>query len=931
MVIRRGCTPIKWNSPIHATTHAYPQLHVSQLEAMAERQSLDELTKSVPQRKLNQPCADEHLLEIALSISNWRSIAPFLGLDEVFVDSIEIKNPKDLLAQTIAILRKWREQCGRKATYRKLTKVFWKLQRSDLVAKLTELLTSEFESSNSGSEEEGDAQLDSCSMYLKDLYLSRLPVATVSFLPIPKSKYTKLAMIVTEESNFPDEELVALKHRGKVKEIQEKKIPVELKDVFTSCKETRKVVLVEGVAGAGKSSMVINACREWGMGNIFKEFKRVVLVELRDPNIQAAKTLADILPAEIAKDMEALIRAVGGEATLIVFDGWDEFPAHLRQESLVQRIIDNPGSLSLHKSAVMITSRPECSADLHHLASSRIEILGFSEDAVKEYFTESLGGNSKKVGKLTSYFEEHPHIADSCYVPLNAAVILHLFLSFIQALPSTLHGVFCALVLCCIIREVKKNDPKRILPHLSTFDDIPSDLLQQLKNLCSLAYYGTRNGKILFSTQDLTDCGIDVNRLCATFGLLQTSESFVACQKQYTCNFLHLSVQELLTAFHISQLPVEGTSDDSQVRVVKFLLEENHTQVLIFYSGFTHLIHEEMNALFRFDILFLRCVFEAQNPKCYKHVSIPFEGIALGFSSLQDCLAFDYFLKRGIVLNTKFTLRVHGDQCLPILSRNLNCAPANSVSLQLYGLIAESSFVCISDMLKSSLAVFEVAIRSCKLSVRGWQCIALALQDNTSLSKLRFMHTCMFTKADSCDVRIAFTKALHQNTTLRTLHLSFCLNFDIANLLSEGLYRNCGLKELVLNGCNITCCGVTMLAKALEHHCTLDELGIASNLIGDDGATAIAGMLSVNDNLLTLDISKCCISDVGLEAIAIALVVNTTLRELCISYNLITDNGLIMLGQKLKNTTLETLHMMHLEHSPISKFLEYLHNNCLID
>ena len=669
---------------------------------MAERQSLDELTKSVPRQKLNQPCADEHLLEIALSIDDWRSTAPFLGLENTCVRSIVCENPESLRAQTIAMLRKWREQCGRKATYRKLAMVFWKLQRSDLVAKLAELLTSESKSSNSGSEEEGDAQLDSCSVYLKDLYLSRLPLTTVSFLPIPNSKYTKLAMIVTEkEGNFPDEELVALKHKGKVKEIREKKIPVELKDVFMSCREVRKVVLVEGVAGAGKSSMVINACREWGMGNIFKEFKRVVLVELRDPTIQAAKTLADILPAEMAEDMEALIKAVGGEATLFIFDGWDEFPAHLRQESLIQRIIENPGSLSLHKSVVMITSRPECSADLHHLASSRIEIRGFSEDAVKEYFTESLGGNSKKVEKLTSYFEEHPHIADSCYVPLNAAIILHIFLSFSQALPSTLHGVFCALVLCCIIREVKKNDPKRILPHLSTFDDLPLDLLQQLKNLCSLAFYGTKKGKILFSRQDLTDRGINVNQLRTTFGLLQTSESFVACQKQYTCNFLHLSMQELLAAFHISHLPVEGTSDECQVSVVKDLLKGCNKQVVIFYSGFTHLIHEEVNALFGFNILFLRCAFEAQNPNSFKHKNISFKHIVLHVKTPRDCLALDYFLKQDTVLDTEFTLHVLTyDQCLPILSRNLNSASANSVSLWLSSLTAESPFVYISDMLK---------------------------------------------------------------------------------------------------------------------------------------------------------------------------------------------------------------------------------------
>ena len=886
-----------------------------------ERQSIDELTKNVPQQKLNQPCADEHLLETALFISNWRPIAPFLGLRETRVRSIVCENPEDLLAQTIAMLRKWREQCGRKATYRKLAKVFWKLQRSDLVAKLAELLTSESESSNSGSEEEGDAKLNSCSMYLKDLYLSRLPVATVSFLPLPKSKYTKLAMIVTEEeSNFPEEELVALKHRGKVKKIREKKIPVELKDVFTLCKsEVRKVVLVEGVAGVGKSSMVINACREWGMGNIFNEFKRVVLVELRDPNVQAAKTLADILPArnrEMAEEMEALIRAVDGEATLIIFDGWDEFPAHLRQKSLVQRIIENPGSLSLHKSAVMITSRPECSADLHHLASSRIEILGFSEDAVREYFADSLGGKSEKV---TSYFEEHPHIADSCYVPLNAALILHLFLSFSQALPSTLHGVFCALVLCCIIREVKKNDPKRILPHLSTFNDLPLDLLQQLKNLCYLAYYGTKNGKILFSTQDLLDCGIDVNQFCTTFGLLQTSESFVACQKQYTCNFLHLSVQELLTAFHISQLPVEGASDDCQVSAVKALLEEKQEQVVIFYSGFTHLVHEAVNNLIGFGPLYLSCCFEAQNPTSCKRIRTNSETVLIIFYTLQQCLAFDYVLKHNILPRFRFDLYIsrYTDRFLPILTRSLSHGPANGISLILRNLNAASSCTCISDVLKTSQTLSMIRIFDSVLAVEGLQCIALALQSNTSLSRLLF-NLVKFTEGQSCDsVQIALTKALHLNTTLCTLHFTRCYSCDIAQVLSEGLNLNRGLKEIFLIDCNITAHGVTMLAKALEHHHTLNTLNISSNPIGNAGATAIADMLSVNDSLQELNVSNCNIGNVGLEAIVDAMVINkatSRLSKLGTNGNPITHNGWITLC-RLIPLNFNVQPMKHRRHS----------------
>ena len=295
---------------------------------------------------------------------------------------------------------------------------------------------------------------------------------------------------------------------------------------------------------------------------------------------------------------------------------------------------------------------------------------------------------------------------------------------------------------------------------------------------------------------------------------------------------------------------------------------------------------------------------------------------------LQDCLVFGYFLKQNIVINAHFNLDLYSDHYyLAILTRNLSYAPPNSVSLFSHYLNIES-FVHICDVLKISQALYRIAVYHSKLSVIF---IALALKLNTSLSGL-LLRCISFTKEEQqCDVQMAFTKALHQNTTLRTLHFSFCSNFDIAGLLSEGLHHNCGLKKLVLKHCNITSGGVAMLAKALEYHCTLVEIYIASNPIGNDGAIAIAGMLSVNDTLLTLNISNCDISDVGLEAIGNALVVNTTLGELNISCNLITDRGLIMLGQKMQNnTTLETLHVKDLEHSPISKFLEYLYFELII-
>ena len=66
--------------------------------ATAARPS-SEVLKDVPHEKLEQPCKDEHLCEIALSITDWQSIAPFLGLTEA--DESEIEDCKKARTQKI--------------------------------------------------------------------------------------------------------------------------------------------------------------------------------------------------------------------------------------------------------------------------------------------------------------------------------------------------------------------------------------------------------------------------------------------------------------------------------------------------------------------------------------------------------------------------------------------------------------------------------------------------------------------------------------------------------------------------------------------------------------------------------------------------------------------------------------------------------------
>ena len=207
----------------------------------------------------------------------------------------------------------------------------------------------------------------------------------------------------------------------------------------------------------------------------------VVLAYLRDEAIQNATTLADILPAMNTLELSESICKIQGKGILFIFDGWDEFPQNLMNDSFVSTIIRQPHKLSLHQSTVLITSRPVSSGNLLHLADRRVEILGFTQCLIHEYIEKALDGNSTHIQTLIQHLEDHPVIEGYCYIPLHSAILVHIFLTMKGALPTTLHELFCDLVLCCIVREQATHGTNiAILPESSSLDDLPDDLKAKL-------------------------------------------------------------------------------------------------------------------------------------------------------------------------------------------------------------------------------------------------------------------------------------------------------------------------------------------------------------------------------------------------------------------------------------------------------------------
>ena len=493
--------------------------------------------------------------------------------------------------------------------------------------------------------------------YLRGRYQKQIPtVLTLQWPPPPTRKVLHLALIQGKHTQYgsSDEDIIRLTLQGNIKDILRQKTPIELTDIFHNAKAEREVILFEGAPGAGKSTLAWHICQQWGAGKLFQNFQTVIFIQLRDPAIQSAKSVEDILPVAARRQAEkvaAELIASSGKDVLFVMDGWDELPLDLHTNSIFHKLIAFPETLNLHFSTVIVTSRPVAAGDLYRYRTitSRIEILGFTPTEIKGYFIEALEGNSRAIQKLQDELKERPMIEASCYLPLNAAIVTHLFLAQNQSLPTTLHGVFTSLVICCLIRHMTKERQETCCS-FSSLDKLPACLQEPFKNICTLAYHGIMENKATFSAGDLERFKLpqELNAL----GLLQGIHSFTSFQKSITYNFLHLSIQELLASLHISKLP-----DDEEVKIFKKLFSQpQFAAVFQFYTAFTKLETEEVRVMVanivqkkeKSQLVHLFSgLYEAQNLSLCQFMESQLYGkLILTATSLSpvDCLCVGYFL-----------------------------------------------------------------------------------------------------------------------------------------------------------------------------------------------------------------------------------------------------------------------------------------------
>ena len=684
--------------------------------------------------------------------------------------------------------------------------------------------------------------------------------------------------------------------------------PLTLVDVLEVNEEGNKVILIEGGPGMGKSTLAIEICKCWADGQLLEEYDAVILLPLRDPEIQAANNIGDLLLVENKNEREALydeITASQGDKICFIFEGYDELPEQLREVPVFAKMKEK-----LMKCTLIYTSRPEACSQLRRVASQRIEIRGFKEEQIVEYINnalENVEDGKEKVLKLTSQVKSNPSIRNILNVPINVAIICHLFLLTLS-LPNTLTELYNLLCLNLILRHINKHSPGEV-DFLDSLDDLPVGTREEFSNLCMLAFRGRRDGQIIFSSREIKSYGIDPSKLSG-LGLLMIAPSTSLYGREKSYSFLHLIVQEYCSAFYLSTL-----MDKEQLECFKkYQFYENFQMIWRFYSGITRLRNKDTldcmlpSKWFKSDygrrriIELLNCVYEAHNDEACHVVGNHLDGnIDLSLCKLDQisCSVLGYLLERyqfSLKLVRLIGCHIDDEGCRMLLRSLLahhDQSYSSEFELDLYGNdITDKSSSLIASLLSSNYPITKLDVGDNKLS-SSTDILFKSLHCNTVLTELLLRNISL----RSSDMQ-SLGQMLTSNNTLSVMDISRNnIGPDGCQYLAD--CRNISLNKLIMRGCKLGVSGADKIGIMLCHS-SITYVNLGYNSIGDVGVEKLVSHLKSNKIVKHLGLWNNDITSNGANHLRKLFSLNrTTVNSIELGNNPLEDEGVDLILQSI--------------------------------
>ncbi|XP_040267346.1 NACHT, LRR and PYD domains-containing protein 12-like isoform X4 [Bufo bufo] len=367
------------------------------------------------------------------------------------------------------------------------------------------------------------------------------------------TRYVNLIIVSTDHFRERSEnELIetGVKHEEYLKRKHNELLCISPKKLFRWChrsKQVPRMVMVSGVPGVGKTTLMQKVVYDWVKGDLYQRFFFVFFFKFRELNRLDKVSLDSLILHQYPYLEEQLSNILQEpEKLLFIFDGLDESlhnidfsSRHLcsnpkQSEPFGQIVVSLVRKSLLDGCSVLMTSRPTRLASIDCRVFQRIvEITGFLPEERQMYF-QNFFPDPELAEKAFNYVKQNDTLYTFCYLPSYCWIICTVLSKSFQPtssdqplslLPKTVTQLFAIFVANILSNHsLHKSDAQKILQSIGW-----------------MAEHGVMNHRLIFDERDLDCFHVDkMSKLLSSF--LMESEEPVSY------SFLHLTVQEFFSA-----------------------------------------------------------------------------------------------------------------------------------------------------------------------------------------------------------------------------------------------------------------------------------------------------------------------------------------------------------------------------------------------